>query len=209
MTNKECQKIFAIGLSRTGTTSLHCALILLGFSAVHYPAAAGQRWLSGDFSDRTTSAFQAFSDAPTCVFFKQLHKSHPNAKFVYTRRDPIKWLNSCERHFIGRPLNKMSSYGLSIRLATYGIVQFERERFMEVFQDHEEKVKEYFADKPDSLLTIDLDEGPDITRLGRFLNVSTPEIPWPHLKTPNIGKFAEVSEKEVAARREELYQLLS
>lgn len=97
----ESSKIFCLGLSRTATTSLHVALLALGMSSIHYPGQRALAWLYGDYSPRTTQRFQAFSNVPTPVFFRRLHETHPTAKFIYTRRDPQKWLDSCERHFQG------------------------------------------------------------------------------------------------------------
>jgi type IV secretory pathway VirB3-like protein len=44
-------KIFGIGLSRTGTTSLHVALVLLGQASIHYPINIAMPWLAETMID--------------------------------------------------------------------------------------------------------------------------------------------------------------
>lgn len=197
-------KVFGIGLSRTGTTSLHLALVLLGIPAVHYPAVAGERWLLGDFSAQEMEPFDAYTDIPTGVFFRELHKSHPQAKFVYTRRNRDKWLKSCERHFSARPISSLPAYARCARLATYGILNYNESRFANVFDAHEHQVQEYFSAYPDQLLTIDLDAGPTMSALAQFLGVSTSIEGWPRIRTPHIGKFTAVQRNDLLERRKEL-----
>jgi hypothetical protein len=197
-------KVFGIGLSRTGTTSLHLALILLGIPAVHYPVVAGGRWLSGDFSAQEIDPFDAYTDVPTGVFFRELHKTHPKAKFVYTRRNKGKWLKSCERHFRGRPSSSLSAYAKCVRLATYGILNFEENRFANVFDAHEHQIYEYFSAYPDQFLTIDLDTGPNMNALAQFLGASTSMEGWPRISTPHIGKFTAVQRSDLLELRNEL-----
>lgn len=202
-------KVFGIGLSRTGTTSLHLALVLLGIPSVHYPSVSGAQWLNGDFRQSTTSEFDGYTDIPTGLFFRELHSAHPDAKFVYTRRNRESWLQSCERHFGGRPVKNISQYGQYARLATYGVLDFNRERFSNVFDVHDRQVRDYFADYPAQLLTVDLDAGPTMEALSSFLGISSKIKGWPSIGTPSIGKFASVKADEISERREELIETLN
>ena len=202
-------KVFGIGLSRTGTTSLHIALILLGVPAVHYPSQSGSQWLNGDFSSSSTNTFDGFTDIPTSVFYRELHATNPDAKFVYTCRGRERWLDSCERHFSARPAKNMSNYGRSARLATYGVLDFNRQRFLNVFDQHEQQVREYFSDYPDQLLIVDLDKGPEMGALSEFLGIKTKINGWPSIATPSIGKFAAVQRHEIARRRQQLVEKLT
>ena len=54
-------KIFGIGLSRTGTSTLINALVMLGYSAVHFPHRPS------DFYDNDAAA-----DTPVATRFEQL-----------------------------------------------------------------------------------------------------------------------------------------
>lgn len=191
-------RIFGLGLSRTATTSLHLALLALGMSAIHYPGQRTLPWLYGVYSPRTTSQFEAFTDLPTPVYFRRLHETHPDAKFIYTRRDPGKWLDSCEQHFVhDTPLpSQFTILRDYIRLATYGTMGFDRARFEEVFHEHDERVRAHFANHPDQLLTLDLDAGDlDWQRLVDFLHAEHPgaEVPFPHWRSPQLGRLQAIT----------------
>ena len=205
------RQIFCIGLSRTGTTSLHLALVALGYSAVHYPAQQAIKWLHGDFSSETTQEYQAYSDVPTPVFFRDLHATHPDALFIYTRRDPDAWVDSVQRH-IGKtsPPSQFTILRDYNRLATYGTLDFSRSRFLDTFYQHEERVNAHFRNEPDRLLTLDLDRNFTWAPLVEFLGVSPPpsDVGFPKAASPNIGRFAAVPDEQVAERQRELLSKL-
>ena len=54
-------KVIGIGLSRTGTTSLHGALVLLGYPAVH--AFVRRNWIEGDFQTDVLASCPAVCDS--------------------------------------------------------------------------------------------------------------------------------------------------
>ena len=106
MTNK----IFVLGDSRTGTTSLHKFLKLSGFKSIHYffkesgvkePAHEDfdANWLKlKTFIDE--SGFDAFSDYPLRTFYAQLFAHYPDAVYILTfRKDIETWRNSMECFF--------------------------------------------------------------------------------------------------------------
>ena len=92
--HKRCTrpKVFCIGLSRTGTTSISVALNMLGFEAHHQCA---------DIVDLTgakprvrrfwADAFDAHADVAPATVFEELAQLYPDARFVLTRREPRKW----------------------------------------------------------------------------------------------------------------------
>ena len=90
-------KIFGIGLSKTGTTSLHVALEILGYSSVHYPVT----WEEFD-------RYDAAHDITVASRFEELDKLYPGSRFILTLRDLNQWLRSCENHFDRFNRNKIS-----------------------------------------------------------------------------------------------------
>ena len=76
-------KIFGLGLSRTGTTTLAETLKLVGYDVIHYPSH------NQLFSENNNGA----TDIPVIPHYKELDKRFPNSKFVYTIRDKQEWLN--------------------------------------------------------------------------------------------------------------------
>jgi hypothetical protein len=107
-------KVFVLGESRTGTTSVHEYLCRSGLKAIHYYVAESgvtepihkhraSNWAKVQrFIDE--SGYDAFSDYPTRMFFRELGSLYPNACFILTvRQDVATWRSSMavllgERH---------------------------------------------------------------------------------------------------------------
>ena len=199
-------KIFCTGLSRTGTSSLHLAMVAMGIASVHYPSRQAIAWIMGDYSDRTTQGHQAFSDIPVGTFLRELDEKNPGAKFIHTTRNPERWLKSVEKWFAGTPApSQFSTMRDYIRIATYGTDRFQKKRFAHVFEEHEGRVARYFRHRPGDLLTIDLDEGLDWEPVASFLGVEAPrDLPFPRAGNPNLGPVMAVSPKDLEQRRAEV-----
>lgn len=101
-------KVFGIGLSRTGGTSLSHALARLGLKAVHFPADADTRREIVTYLDRGASDplqltilrdHDSVSDTPVCCVYRGLDAAYSDAKFILTVRDEEAWLRSCEAYW--------------------------------------------------------------------------------------------------------------
>ena len=135
-------KIFAVGLSKTGTTSLTSALETLGYKAVHYP---GFSHVEGkcEIHPKILMEYDAFTDTPVAASYPQLDQSFPGSKFILTTRDEESWLRSCKRHFWkGRFDNRRNANKLHIKL--YGHTYFQKEDFHENHERHVEEVENVF-----------------------------------------------------------------
>jgi len=164
------QKIFGVGLSRTGTTSLTKALEMLGFSAVHFPTSP-QQILDHD----------AATDTSVSIRFKQLDREFPGSKFVYTTRELKGWLASCEKFwpkmqkiFDGNP------FITNLHQHLYGGTDFDDDRFAESYRQYEDRLLGHFAGRPDDFLSVDICGGKDGWQaLCPFLGVPIPAAPFP------------------------------
>jgi hypothetical protein len=190
----ERQRIFGIGLSKTGTTSLTRALRILGYHTKHFP------FFHMDFSTREValnlrkvSRWDALTDTPIPLFYRQLDEAFPGSKFVLTTRDIGSWLRSCQRHHvwpgafvhdkaIGRTRYVRSV--LQLHRALYGAVWFDAHAFREHYQRHVDGVIDYFKERPKDLLVIDVGAGEGWDKLCPFLGKEVPAILFP--KT-NVG----------------------
>src|SRR6186713_1622253 len=102
-------KIFALGLSRTGTSSLNEALRVLGHRAVHFPDdAASQTEITKFLARRTPelrlsllTSMDALSDTPICATYQALDRAYPGSRFILTVRDKESWLESCHQYWRG------------------------------------------------------------------------------------------------------------
>ncbi len=157
-------KIFGIGLSKTGTTSLNQALIELGYKSVHYPQRA--ELFSGDFG--CLDDYDAATDIPIAPYYPQLDERYPGSKFILTVREVDDWLQSMERWLSQN--RRPSEFVLRVRMAVYGVVAFHAGRLRYVYEKHVRDVKEYFKDRPADLLALNICAGEGWGKLCSFLN---------------------------------------
>jgi hypothetical protein len=181
--------VFGLGLSRTGTRSLTAALHVLGWHTVHYPTDADtlSTLARGDADFRLLEQFDGLTDITVSHLYRELDRRFPDARFVLTVRDEEAWLDSCRRHWDGRPAwddPTKSGVHLEIRrflrAAVYGCYAFEPQRFREVYRAHVRDVVAYFADRPEKLLVLPLTDGAGWRPLCDFLGAPVPAEPMPH-----------------------------
>lgn len=205
------QKVLGIGLSKTGTTSLTKALNILGIRSVHFPhdAATFTELQRCEYRLTVLEEYQGVTDTPVAPFFVQLDRAWPDSKFILTVRDKASWLRSAERHWSGTregcPATDpdFRAFVDFINACVYGCTHFDTERFSYVYDRHERHVAEYFADRPDDLLVLDICSGSQgWTELCGFLGVPVPDnapFPheyragrWPQMLTEATAEFVEV-----------------
>ena len=179
---KPAPKVFGIGLSKTGTTSLYAALQILCFKSgtyLHMRELGLHKWFKGDFTTDYLSDYDAVTDLPISAFYPQLYHRYPGSKFVLTIRDKDDWLRSCQRQLGGRPEDDFSR---SSRLATYGCESFNEDRFIFVYETHLRNVQWFFRKHSNSLLILDLIGGQGWETLCPFLGLQVPDIEFPSVK---------------------------
>lgn len=172
-------KVFGIGLSKTGTTTLDGAFTLLGLRSVHYPFP--ERMVAGDlaFLDNLDAA----TDISITAYYRELDRRFPGSRFVMTTRPLEPWLASVERHFAARDPKKYlgdSPAGI-IRERCYGRRQFDRAAFIDAFHRHHAQVRDYFRPRPGDLLEMSICNGEGWSVLCPFLGLPTPHVDFPHL----------------------------
>jgi hypothetical protein len=87
-------KVFGIGLSKTGTTSLTEALSILGIDAGHWLNPLTHQLLS----DADLYMLGGGTDICVSGHFERLFFQYPNARFILTRRPRASWVSSFNRH---------------------------------------------------------------------------------------------------------------
>lgn len=179
-------RVFGIGLSRTGTRSLHAALVHLGLTSIH--------WTSDLTMDLIRPAdllvHDAFSDTGVTAQFEQLHTMFPNARFVLTTRPLSSWVTSVSRHYrlragasgpsdLIRPPIATTFGGLKgdIEASVFG----HHETWAAAYEAHERRVARLFSDEPGRLLRLSVVEGDGWEPLCDFLGLEVPDAPFPHL----------------------------
>ena len=172
-------KIFCLGLSKTGTNSLTNALNILGFRAVHWHYTKKVFSYDGNsiviHEDKFTD-YDAFSDTPIARIYPELDRMFPGSKFILTLRDELKWVESFRNQFEkGIP----DEFEAHLHRDLYGTDSFDRELCLEAFQNHTSKVNDYFKDRENDLLVMNITEGDGWDKLCEFLGKEIPEIEFP------------------------------
>ena len=171
------QRVFAVGLSKTGTSSLTAALKLLGFRTRHFPIEmVGVDRGALTLRRSIAASYQSLTDTPVSALYRHLDTEFPGSKFILTVRDIDGWLRSCETHFAraswGRKIDLLHDY-------LYGGSRFDRRRFGESYERHVLGVEHYFQDRTSELLVLDVIGGEGWERLCPFLDVPRPQIDFP------------------------------
>jgi len=198
-------KIFCVGMNKTGTESTKAALIELGF---HFaPQLPGERMLK-EWAERRFEKlinfcydYQCFKDIPFSwpYTFQILDTHYPNSKFILTIRDNSEvWFESIKR-FHGQLFSQgqtpswedleSASYVYKSWMAEankyifqadeYGL--YAQSRYIEVYEFHNQMVREYFRYRSDALLVINTASEGSYDQLCKFLDVSPVRTKFPHL----------------------------
>ncbi|KKM23113.1 hypothetical protein LCGC14_1618500 [marine sediment metagenome] len=161
-------KIFGIGLSRTGTTSLAYALKEIGINIVHYPMSEAQL-----FDPENDGA----CDIPVITYYKELDKKFPNSKFIYTFREKEEWLNSMAVYLPRKKDWPKSAWQTQHRMAVYEREDFDRDAFAKRYDLHDTDVREYFKGREQDLLILNICEGDTTEKLFSFIGVFNENAP--------------------------------
>ena len=111
-----------------------------------------------------------FSDFSGHIFLKELDEQYAGSKFILTIRDLKSWLKSRERHVKRNQRNPEYKYNfIKVDKAAW---RMERENVLA-------KLNEYFKDRPDDFLIINICGGDGWEKLCGFLKVPVPDQPFP------------------------------
>jgi hypothetical protein len=174
-------KIFCIGLSKTGTTSLTEALRILGFDAVHwYATKHAFRYTADGGIDIDWQFFErhdAFADTPIARIYPQLDERYPDAKFILSIRDIDAWLESFADQFAHGGLDPFSA---RLHLDLYGTTSFDVAACRHAFLVHSDRVRRHFTRQSGRLLELDVSSNDAWLLLCDFLGREVPPQPFPH-----------------------------
>jgi hypothetical protein len=187
------QKVFCVGFEKTGTSSLGIALEKLGYKVKGNTPRALMPILKGNYKKikRIVDGYDALQDKPWFMIYKELDTLYPGSKFILTIRNEESWFKSASRHFsVLRTAQHEWIYGRG-----KGLPKEDKENAIRIFSDHNREVVEYFADRPNDLLVLDMKEENKWEKICDFLNVAHPGIPFPHTMKGSSGKSYHSSRK--------------
>lgn len=191
-------KIFCVGFQKTGTTSIHRALDMLGYR-VCGPAGRKPAWqalLAGQTPDQVLpdliDSWDAFEDNPFFwprlvsedrSFFEWAYERYPDARFVLTvRLERDRWLRSFERLY-KRQMESKREVFLQKHREIYpedALIAGDLDVCADLYEAYNERVRSFFADKPaGQFIELCWERGDGWDELRDFLDVSG----WDRLRT--------------------------
>jgi hypothetical protein len=162
-------KIFIIGLPRTGTTSISVALLGYGFKVAHTA-----------YTKRAFELADVVSDAPCFSDYQHLDNLFPGSIFIYLDRPLEKWIPSMQM-LLGKMLPELSpktgylnpvlkrcfESTFAISTATDPACAL---HLQSCYRAHQQEVFSYFAENS-NFLTIDISHPQSLKALLSFLSI--------------------------------------
>ena len=185
-------RVFGIGWHKTGTTSLQAALDVLGMKGRHFPYEMYTDMTSDVTRIRAAETNYSLTDFPVPLAYEVLDKLYPFSKFILTIRDTQSWLNSVRTHFTIGLMSRESLGGKSIwdkknpkkhshdiHELAYGTREFNEVVFRERYERHNKEVGQYFANRSEDFLVMDMSTGAGWRELCGFLKQPVPSSSYP------------------------------
>tara|TARA_Y100000994_G_scaffold244621_1_gene244787 strand:+ start:8719 stop:10230 length:1512 start_codon:yes stop_codon:yes gene_type:complete len=158
-------KVFVLGDSRTGTSSLNAFLNAIGIPSKHYYVKEASQ-CSPDHEHRQgnldnllsyikNSGYSGFTDYPTRLYYQELHNAFPDAYFILSVRSSTqKWLRSMKAYF--------PKFGIN----------FDEEAVTRNYEEINKKIIDFFKDN-NRFLVVDIDEDDKVNslKIKHFLGV--------------------------------------
>ena len=200
-------RYFCIGRNKTGTTSLKVAFEQLGFVVGRQRTAkllADEDYFAGRFDRilRYCETAEVFQDAPFSYpdTYREVDRAFPGSKFILTVRDnPEQWYQSLVSFHAkrfgrnGKPptiddIRALESggdiQGMSINfMKVHGTPEndlYNREITIAHYEKFNREVMDYFRNRPEDLLVINVAVPEDYQRFLHFIGVASGEdgFPW-------------------------------
>lgn len=181
-------RVFGIGMHKTATTSLHAAFEILGLDSAHWKSVQWARniWeeMKNQGNSPTLERHYAVSDLPLPLLFRELDAAYPGSKFILTTRDEGRWIQSVRKHWsrandFRDTWRKADAFAQEIHAALYGQAHFDAKLFTARYRRHNAEVLEYFKDRPNDLLVMDMDDQAGWLELCGFLKLPIPAADYP------------------------------
>ena len=189
-------RIFGIGMHKTATTSLHHALKILGYDSAHWKSAhwAKRIWREMNRLGRSQTLEQSYAlcDLPITLLYEQLDRAYPRSKFILTTRNESGWLETVKKHWDPefnpfRGQWDTDPFTHRIHKILYGRTDFDADTMLRRYRRHNAAVLDYFKDRPQDLLVMDMDFGwpkrndqrAGWPELCNFFGKRIPGVPYP------------------------------
>jgi len=165
-------KVFIMGLPRTGTTSVCHAILELGIATAH--------------TAYTQACFKnaiAIADTPIFNDYQALDKHYPGSKFIYLERELSAWLPSIKQLLTRMHTNlTRGDGGFNIHIkrcylntfSEFSLENINDDDYLEnCYNSHFESAKRYFKNRQQDFLSIDIAKPASYKLLCDFLGITS------------------------------------
>lgn len=188
MTGKDIaarEKIFSIGLLKTGTATLRTALRTLGIGVrnvdkrLRPDVKAGRlQGLLAFFEEHEEETFRGW---PLPLVYRDIFEAYgERARFIMTvRRDPQAWVKSLKTHVLRRgPIDNMRNLGMFDRLYPHG----QERHYAARYESYISGVHAFFRERgaQHRLLELCWEKGDGWDTLCAFVDRPVPDVPFPY-----------------------------
>lgn len=175
------EKVFGIGLSKSGTTSLGLMLEGLGYAVCQENLGDYEEMTRDELvrrMDALATRHEGFQDSPWCRLYQRYAKMYPASQFILTLRPIEKWMNS---------MGNFGAKDIPIMEHVYGVRTFKghEQHFRDLYRQHTTEAIEYFSGTPGRLLVLDLEADPAVLArsVEAFLGLKPTDLSFPKANT--------------------------
>ncbi len=170
------EKVFCLGMSRTGTKSFAVGMKKLGYNPCHN----GGRPLT----EELLNTYNAFSDSNTCMFhYEYLYNRFPNSMFVFSYRDPEDWADKILDWY--NPKHKISYIDWHLN-NDYITKVNTRKELINFNKWQYNSIIKFFQDKPSQFLPHCVFKGDTFASIAKLIGVDLKEDFSIHLKDESV-----------------------
>lgn len=172
-------RVFCLGLNKTGTSSFHEAMTILGYTPLHWGGPPVRDLVQAAIDEdaplltHIDPVYDAFSDivllSKNCA---RLDRQYPGSRFVLTVRPVDAWLESRKRH-VENNIRKRDEGKYDGDFVVVDLDGWRAE-----WDAHLASVHEYFAGR-DDFVEVDLTRDPGWEPLCELVDRPIPDTPFP------------------------------
>ncbi len=160
-------KVFCIGYNKTGTTTIGKSLELLGLRNTSFNKKVWRKWYTNGNIEKILKYTAKFDSTDDLPWLKEdmipiLDKTFPKSKFIYLIREESAWKNSF-RNWNYKKTGKYPNI----------------EEGYKNYLKHQKFVYEYFKNRKNDLLIIDVNESDAFIKVGKFIKKKAPQTKLP------------------------------
>jgi hypothetical protein len=184
--NTLAERVFCIGMNKTGTSTLNHCFEALKLTPIASPKSYDRevrRQIDNFYKHKSYDAmldlaerFKSFEDRPWNMWtmYRHVHLRFPDSRFILTVRDPESWWRSTERWITVTKPEVLARYQLHLR-----VHEPSKDSMIESYLRYNREVEAYFKGT-DKLLVMDIEKGDGWDKLCGFLSLPVPEREFPH-----------------------------